>query len=225
MKISAFSTFYLLCLASTTSVSAYTVRIVNRNGEDSLEFINNMPMVETSAPETHVPDASASRKAPDFSSEEILETTNKKPKQEISAPKINIPKGFSSSATLLGGKLHLSGFNPTEPLTHAEATFLEDTIRDAYNEFHLEHGIDRVANSVFVDKDVVGASDIAFGLKHAIANNDKTLKEENRSLLRGNRKLSWSDKEMFDFVLEKLLQSNLNRFQKIKNIQFLGWSY
>jgi hypothetical protein len=58
-----------------------------------------------------------------------------------------------------GGHLSLVGLDLSKPLTEAEATFLEATIRDSFNQIHEEMGIDLVADSVTVGKNATGEVD------------------------------------------------------------------
>jgi len=104
---------------------------------------------------------------------------------------IMAPPDFDRSLALIdptGGRLSLLGLDPSEPLTEAEASFLEATIRDAFNVIHEEMGINLVAGTVAIAKDMVagvgvGADDDASG----------------PSSLRGGRKLPETDHEMCNY--------------------------
>lgn len=54
-----------------------------------------------------------------------------------------------------GGYLSLLGLDLNQPLTEAEAIFLGATIRDTFNEIHEDMGIDLVASSVDISRDMV----------------------------------------------------------------------
>lgn len=55
-------------------------------------------------------------------------------------------------------RLSLVGLDLSEPLTESEATFLETTIRDAFNRLQKKMGIDLIANSVAVGRDALVAA-------------------------------------------------------------------
>lgn len=99
------------------------------------------------------------------------------------------PSVFAPSLALLdfdpsfdpsGGRLSLMGLDPSEPLSKAEAAFLEATIREVFNSISEDMGIDLVADSVVIAKEVIVDAD----------NNDAN------SNLRGRRNLPWNDQEM-----------------------------
>lgn len=103
------------------------------------------------------------------------------PKTFVSAESIlsQVETGIETSLPIDPGmnRLSLLGLDPSVPLTHQEAEFLEATIQDVFNKIHMDMNIDLFAESVSVGT-------------HAIPPNDASVNQTNSTNnLRGGRKL------------------------------------
>eukprot|EP00533_Pseudo-nitzschia_delicatissima_P009108 CAMPEP_0116108624 /NCGR_PEP_ID=MMETSP0327-20121206/16892_1 /TAXON_ID=44447 /ORGANISM="Pseudo-nitzschia delicatissima, Strain B596" /LENGTH=165 /DNA_ID=CAMNT_0003601563 /DNA_START=293 /DNA_END=790 /DNA_ORIENTATION=- len=123
MMISATTFLVPLCIVSTTGVvSAQPFRLVNGKREEISKAMANKPNEEATftAPRIRIPNASASVAAQQKSSEKSSTVLDQK------------------LSPLDMVDLHRR-FGPTdESLTKKEASFLEDTIRNAYEKIHKD---------------------------------------------------------------------------------------
>jgi hypothetical protein len=106
----------------------------------------------------HADIVSASEYSSENNNSNIKNDSNNVVSEISSMPSMAPTVPASSLADLLdpSGGTHLSLLgllDPSEPLTEAEAAFLEGTVRDAFNKFHEEMGIDLYADSVTVGID------------------------------------------------------------------------
>ena len=162
MKLSSFATLCVLCLASTTTVSARPVLL------DPAKYINKEDSEVDALPSLRIrnPYASASVAAPNFSSQEGVSDTQNNDESDsataVAEGKVHVPE-------VLAPFLHR--FDPAEePLSTTEASFLEATITDAFYRIHQDRGM---------GKDLGGKP---------AANYDKGKDQGGRPLLRGSHR-------------------------------------
>eukprot|EP00532_Pseudo-nitzschia_australis_P019420 CAMPEP_0168309534 /NCGR_PEP_ID=MMETSP0142_2-20121227/66329_1 /TAXON_ID=44445 /ORGANISM="Pseudo-nitzschia australis, Strain 10249 10 AB" /LENGTH=353 /DNA_ID=CAMNT_0008262261 /DNA_START=22 /DNA_END=1084 /DNA_ORIENTATION=- len=90
---------------------------------------------------------------------ESLENGSESTTASGSSPQFETPADPS-----LNGSLSLVGLDPRQQLTKAEAKFLEETLRDVFNMFPQENGMDLVTRSVSIQQDIVNVpNDVSDG--------------------------------------------------------------
>jgi hypothetical protein len=218
MKISAFSSLCMMCLLSTPFVSARPVRIVNGNGEDSLESINNSnnnnnnnnnkPEAKVPSPRIRISHASASVADLDsFSSEERSETNHESERTvSVSAPKLlHIPPKASRSissgkrsetsktvtTTVSAPRIHIPKASPAASIVPPP---LENGGGKNLRLFGLNHPTNEPltqAEAIVLEKTIRDAFDKIHHKEHGVAaDSDVTHGEDARPLLRGTRRQS-----------------------------------
>lgn len=157
MKISAFASICMICLASTNFVSAISILVVNRNGEDSLETINiNIP--ETTHRETTLRMLPLRSRLPSFPPSRDMRVTTSLRREILLrksvfskvSPFISSKKNSETndeSPPVAASILPFFGFDPIDTLTSVEKKNLEETIQDAFHKIHQDRGTDHLTIS------------------------------------------------------------------------------
>mmetsp|Transcript_6606 Transcript_6606/g.13079 ORF Transcript_6606/g.13079 Transcript_6606/m.13079 type:complete len:318 (-) Transcript_6606:251-1204(-) len=120
---------------------------------------------------------------------ESLENGSESTTASGSSPQFETPADPS-----LNGSLSLVGLDPRHQLTKAEAKFLEETLRDVFNMFPQENGMDLVTRSVSIQQKIA-----------AVPNNGDGGNGKKRSLRSGDRgrvnndKMHFRDDEMCEY--------------------------
>jgi len=124
---------------------------------------------------------------------ESLENGSESTTASGSSPQFETPADPS-----LNGSLSLVGLDPRHQLTKAEAKFLEETLRDVFNMFPQENGMDLVTRSVSIQQDIVNVpNDVSDG---GINNGKKrSLRSGDRGPHLNNDKMHFRDDEMCEY--------------------------
>ena len=117
-----------------------------------------------------------------------------------SSPRFKVPAvpPSHSSPDNNNGSVSLVGLDPTKLLTKAEAAFFEEALRDVFNMFPQENGIDLVTRSVSIQQNIANVVPNGSG-----GGNDNGKKRSLRSGDRGphlnNDKMHFRDDEMCEY--------------------------
>ena len=162
------STFSLLALVATTF------------SPDSLTFASAKPLLLSEEKENNNNDNKSPEKGSDST------TANG------SSPRFEIPADPSH------GSLSLVGLDPRQRLTKAEAAFMEEALRDVFNMFPQENGIDLVTRSVSIQQDI--ANVLNDGSDGGNNNGKKrSLRSGDRGPHLNNDKMHFRDDEMCEY--------------------------
>ena len=118
-----------------------------------------------------------------------------------SSPRFEVPAvpPFQSSPDNNNGSVSLVGLDPTKQLTQAEAAFFEEALRDVFNMFPQENGIDLVTRSVSIQQNI--ANSVPNGSGDGGSNNGKkrSLRSGDRGPHLNNDKMHFRDDEMCEY--------------------------
>jgi len=174
-------TIYFPIMKFSTSSSALSLLALAATtfSPDSLMFASAKPLLLSKEKEND--------------NNESLENGSESTTASGSSPQFETPADPS-----LNGSLSLVGLDPRQQLTKAEAKFLEETLRDVFNMFPQENGMDLVTRSVSIQQDIVNVpNDVSDG---GINNGKKrSLRSGDRGPHLNNDKMHFRDDEMCEY--------------------------